>query len=109
MLLISLLYQKKKKKNRDEAIWFKVSFSRQGLDRLLDQREEVVVLLLVEFQEFYLILLLEVVHNTNIFQSISQVCHFVINSGSCENIVSAEAVQKLNIPTEKHPKPYKLT
>ncbi|CAL1391315.1 unnamed protein product [Linum trigynum] len=32
----------------------------------------------------------------------------MIDSGSCENIVSAEAVQKLGIKTEDHPKPYKL-
>ena len=35
-------------------------------------------------------------------------CRFVIDSGSCENIVSEEAIQKLNIRTERHPKPYKL-
>ncbi|PKI58591.1 hypothetical protein CRG98_021054 [Punica granatum] len=30
------------------------------------------------------------------------------DSGSCENIVSAEAVQKLSLRSEAHPKPYKL-
>ena len=48
----------------------------------------------------------------NIFQSTctikDKVCRFVIDGGSCENIVSVEVVQKLNIQTEKHPKPYKL-
>ncbi|KAI3709992.1 hypothetical protein L2E82_39765 [Cichorium intybus] len=48
----------------------------------------------------------------NIFQStctiLGKVCRLVIDSGSCENIVSEEAVQKLNIRTERHPKPYKL-
>ncbi|XP_031398439.1 uncharacterized protein LOC116209004 [Punica granatum] len=32
----------------------------------------------------------------------------MIDSGSCENIVSAEAVQKLSLRSEAHPKPYKL-
>ena len=40
--------------------------------------------------------------------SLEKVCRFAINEGSCENIVSTEVVQKLNIETEKHPKPYKL-
>ena len=33
---------------------------------------------------------------------------FVIDGGSCENLVSVEAVKKLGIPTENHPKPYKV-
>ncbi|XP_050218370.1 uncharacterized protein LOC126669084 [Mercurialis annua] len=49
---------------------------------------------------------------SNIFQStctiLGKVCRFVIDAGSCENIISAEAVQKLGIQIEKHPKPYKL-
>ena len=48
----------------------------------------------------------------NIFQStctiLGKVCRFVIDGGSCENIVSAEAVRKLGVKTEKHPKPYRL-
>ena len=48
----------------------------------------------------------------NIFQLtyiiLDKVCHFLIDAGSCQNIVSAEAVQKLGVKTEKHPKPYKL-
>ena len=48
----------------------------------------------------------------NIFQSTctikNKVCRFVIDGDSCENIVFDEAVQKLQIQTEKHPKPYKL-
>ncbi|PKI34743.1 hypothetical protein CRG98_044866 [Punica granatum] len=48
----------------------------------------------------------------NIFQSTctigNKVCRFMIDSGSCENIVSAEAVQKLSLRSEPHPKPYKL-
>ncbi|PKI35517.1 hypothetical protein CRG98_044092 [Punica granatum] len=48
----------------------------------------------------------------NIFQStctvLGKVCRFVIDAGSCENIVSAEVVKKLGLKTEKHPKPYKL-
>ncbi|PKI48211.1 hypothetical protein CRG98_031398 [Punica granatum] len=48
----------------------------------------------------------------NIFQSTctigNKVCRFMIDSGSCENIVSTEAVQKLSLRSEPHPKPYKL-
>ena len=48
----------------------------------------------------------------NIFQSTctikDKVCRFVIDGDSCENIVSDEAIQKLKIQTETHPKPYKL-
>ncbi|XP_031375720.1 uncharacterized protein LOC116190199 [Punica granatum] len=48
----------------------------------------------------------------NIFQSTctigNKVCHFMIDSGSCENIVSAEAVQKLSLRSEPHLKLYKL-
>ncbi|PKI38563.1 hypothetical protein CRG98_040996, partial [Punica granatum] len=48
----------------------------------------------------------------NIFQSTctigNKVCHFMIDSGSCENIVSAEVVHKLGLCIEQHPKPYKL-
>ena len=48
----------------------------------------------------------------NIFQSTStidgKVCRFVIDSGSCENVISEEDVQKLGLKTEQHPSPYKL-
>ena len=53
----------------------------------------------------------EWLHN-NIFQSTctieGKVCRFVIDAGSCENILSTEAMQKLGVKTETHPKPYKL-
>ncbi|XP_021831119.1 uncharacterized protein LOC110771169 [Prunus avium] len=49
----------------------------------------------------------------NIFQSTctigGKVCRLVIDSGSCENVVADEAVQKLGLATEKHPHPYKLS
>src|SRR5574338_70000 len=49
---------------------------------------------------------------SNIFQStctiLGRVCKFVIDAGSCDNIISTEAVKKLELKTEKHPKPYKL-
>eukprot|EP00268_Persea_americana_P043098 TRINITY_DN43212_c0_g1_i5.p1 TRINITY_DN43212_c0_g1~~TRINITY_DN43212_c0_g1_i5.p1 ORF type:complete len:723 (-),score=103.29 TRINITY_DN43212_c0_g1_i5:2428-4533(-) len=49
----------------------------------------------------------------NIFQSKctveGKVCKFVIDSGSCENVISKEVVRKLGLATEKHPNPYKLT
>ena len=42
---------------------------------------------------------------SNIFQSTctikGKVCRFVIDAGSCENLISGEAVQKLGIVTEK--------
>ena len=49
---------------------------------------------------------------SNIFQStctiLGKVCKFVIDGGSCDNIISTEAVRKLKLKTEKHPNPYKL-
>ena len=49
----------------------------------------------------------------NIFQSKctvgEKVCRFVIDSGSCENVISEEAVRKLCLATENHPTPSKLT
>ncbi|KAJ9546716.1 hypothetical protein OSB04_019259 [Centaurea solstitialis] len=48
----------------------------------------------------------------NIFQSTctvsGKVCNFVIDSGSCDNLISEDAVRKLALKTESHPKPYKL-
>ena len=38
-------------------------------------------------------------------KSEGKVCKLVIDSGSCENVVSEEAVQKLGLATEKHPNP----
>ncbi|GJX81570.1 putative nucleotidyltransferase, ribonuclease H, partial [Tanacetum coccineum] len=38
----------------------------------------------------------------------SKVCTFVCDSGSCDNLIAAKAVQKLGLKTENHPKPYKL-
>src|SRR5262249_31860476 len=49
---------------------------------------------------------------THIFQStctiLGKVCSFMIDSGSYENIISIEAVQKLGVQTEQHLKFYKL-
>ncbi|XP_076895084.1 uncharacterized protein LOC143547574 [Bidens hawaiensis] len=48
----------------------------------------------------------------NIFHStctiLGKVCTFVIDSGSCDNLIFEEAVQKLSLKTESHHKPYKL-
>ncbi|GKC81376.1 putative reverse transcriptase domain-containing protein, partial [Tanacetum coccineum] len=48
----------------------------------------------------------------NIFQSTctisGKVCTFVCESGSCDNLIAAEAVQKLGLKTENHLKTYKL-
>jgi hypothetical protein len=38
-----------------------------------------------------------------------KVCKMINGSGSCENVVSEEAVQKLQLKTNRHPKPYKLS
>ncbi|MCH90834.1 retrotransposon protein, partial [Trifolium medium] len=37
-----------------------------------------------------------------------KVCSLIIDSGSCENVLSELVVMKLGLTTEKHPKPYKL-
>ncbi|KAI3700067.1 hypothetical protein L2E82_44682 [Cichorium intybus] len=48
----------------------------------------------------------------NIFQStctvLGKACTFVIDSGSCDNLISEEVVQKFALKTENRPKPYKL-
>ncbi|GKC61350.1 putative reverse transcriptase domain-containing protein, partial [Tanacetum coccineum] len=48
----------------------------------------------------------------NIFESTctiwSKVCTFVFDSGSCDNLIATEAVQKLGLKTKNHPEPYKL-
>ncbi|KAK0606365.1 hypothetical protein LWI29_036921 [Acer saccharum] len=50
---------------------------------------------------------------TNVFQSTctigGKICRFIIDSGSCENVISEETVRKLQLATEAHPRPYKLT
>ncbi|MCI34389.1 hypothetical protein A2U01_0055608, partial [Trifolium medium] len=37
-----------------------------------------------------------------------KVCDVIIDSGSCENVVSNYMVEKLELPTQSHPRPYKL-
>jgi hypothetical protein len=48
----------------------------------------------------------------NLFQSRckvkGQVCRFIIDGGSCNNIVSALLVDKLGLPTRRHPHPYHM-
>ena len=55
----------------------------------------------------------EVWLRNNIFHtrctSHGKVCDVIIDSGSCENVVSDTMVQKLPLKTEKHPQPYKLS
>ncbi|KAE8668905.1 hypothetical protein F3Y22_tig00112281pilonHSYRG00079 [Hibiscus syriacus] len=50
---------------------------------------------------------------TNIFHTTctvaDKVCKMIIDSGSCENVVSEEVVQKLQFKMDHHPKPYKLS
>jgi hypothetical protein len=38
-----------------------------------------------------------------------RVCKVIINSGSTNNLVSTEMVEKLELETTAHPKPYKLS
>ncbi|CAL2249473.1 unnamed protein product [Prunus armeniaca] len=37
-----------------------------------------------------------------------KVCNVIFDGGSSENIISKEAVEKLKLPIEKHPNPYKV-
>lgn len=37
-----------------------------------------------------------------------KICDVIIDSGSCENVVSNYMVEKLKLPTQVHPHPYKL-
>lgn len=49
---------------------------------------------------------------TNIFTSTctvkGKICRFVIDSGSCRNVISEDAVNKLGLRRSDHPAPYKL-
>ena len=38
----------------------------------------------------------------------NKVCSMIIDGGSCTNVASTILVEKLNLLTLKHPKPYKL-
>ncbi|KAI3453664.1 hypothetical protein Pfo_010327 [Paulownia fortunei] len=38
----------------------------------------------------------------------SKVCSVIIDGGSCTNVASTELVEKLTLPTLKHPRPYRL-
>ncbi|GJW71822.1 putative reverse transcriptase domain-containing protein [Tanacetum coccineum] len=38
-----------------------------------------------------------------------KVCTFIIDAGSCENVISEVAVSKLSLSSEPHPKPYSLS
>jgi hypothetical protein len=37
-----------------------------------------------------------------------EVCSLIIDSGSCTNVASTLLVEKLSLPTLKHPNPYRL-
>ncbi|XP_073051376.1 uncharacterized protein [Primulina eburnea] len=37
-----------------------------------------------------------------------KVCNIIIDGGSCTNVASLEMVEKLSLPTLKHPQPYRL-
>ena len=38
----------------------------------------------------------------------NKVCSMIIDGGSCTDVASTTLVEKLNLPTFKHPRPYKL-
>ena len=38
----------------------------------------------------------------------NKVCSVIIDGGSCTNVASTELVEKLALPTLKHPRPYRL-
>ena len=38
----------------------------------------------------------------------NKVCSMIIDKGSCTNVASTTLVEKLNLLTLKHPRPYKL-
>jgi hypothetical protein len=38
----------------------------------------------------------------------NKACSMIIDGGSCTNVASTILIEKLNLPTLKHPKPYKL-
>ena len=38
----------------------------------------------------------------------NKVCHFIIDMGICENVVSEDAICKLSLNAEVHPSPYRL-
>lgn len=37
-----------------------------------------------------------------------KLCNFITDNGSCPNVASIELVEKLILPTRKHPRPYAL-
>ena len=38
----------------------------------------------------------------------NKVCSLIIDGGSCTNVASTTMVERLGLPTTKHPRPYKL-
>lgn len=38
-----------------------------------------------------------------------KVCILIIDGGSCENVISHRAIEKLQLPTQRHPAPYSLS
>ncbi|CAL8177990.1 unnamed protein product [Prunus armeniaca] len=96
----------------------KINFPEPSYD-VYGNEEEVIDLLLVEGE----CLLVRRVMTTpkveeedwrrhNIFRTRvlcgEKVCNVIFDGGSSENIISKEAVEKLKLPIEKHPNPYKV-
>lgn len=38
-----------------------------------------------------------------------KICNVIIDGGNCKNVISQDAVEKLQLKTKKHPSPYKLS
>jgi hypothetical protein len=53
------------------------------------------------------------VQRNNLFRTAcktnGRVCKVIIDSGSMDNLVSTEVVEKLELETTAHPKPYKVS
>ena len=45
---------------------------------------------------------------SNVVRCENQVQKLIVDSGSCMNVVSASTVERLRLPFEPHPQPYKV-
>ena len=54
----------------------------------------------------------EIVQRENIYHTRchvkDKVCNVIVNGGSCTNVASTSMVEKLELTTLRHPRPYKL-
>jgi hypothetical protein len=68
--------------------------------------EKKVKLAVIEFTDYAIIWWDQLV--TNRCHVNNKVCSMIIDGGSCTNVASTILVEKLNLPTLKHSRPYKL-